>query len=347
MNSTLCFCQPTMPRALFSIWLHWPRLGLLARTNINYSRRVFPSWNPTQPEVSDLVIQHDPTTLARLPISKTEICKHFEATGNRKALRVIEQIPENNGFLDPLAVDRLMLTVHWEMQRLAEEFYHGHRVFHLLRTTIAAMRANGYTGPVRIVDVGCGIGYTIRWLAARTSLSKEGVDLTGVDLNSTLIREAARLAVAESLPCRFLHGDAFSADLRGQIYISTGVLHHFRGESLRSFLARHDSNATHAFIHYDFQPWLLAPVGSWFFHILRMRTRLARHDGVLSTARAYSAETLVQAARTAVPSLATGIYGAKIWNTPAPRVFHALVGFRRELVPQLKQSLGSKLGELR
>ena len=70
-------------------------------------------------------------------------------------------------------------------------------------------------------------------------------------------------------------------------------------------------------------------------------------DGVLSTARAHSAKTLTQAARIAVPSLATGIYGAKIWNTPAPRVFQALVGFRREMVPQLKRSLGSMLGELR
>ena len=334
-----------MQRPLFSVWRRRSQLVLLAQTNILYSRLVFPSWNPTQPEISDLVIQHDPKTLRRLPVSKEEIRKPFEATGNRKALRVIEGIPDRDGFLDPLAVDRLMLTVHWEMQRLAEEFYHGRRVFHLLRAIIAAMRANGYSGPIRIVDVGCGIGYTIRWLAARTNLPQEDVELTGVDLNSTLIHEATRLASVESLPCRFIHGDAFSADLRGQIYISTGVLHHFRGESLSSFLARHDSAATHAFIHYDFQPWLLAPVGSWFFHILRMRTGLARHDGVLSTARAYSAQTLVRAARTAVPSLAAGIFGAKIWNTPAPRVFHALVGFRRELVPQLKSSLGSMLGE--
>jgi len=308
---------------------------------------VFPSWNPAQPEISDLVIQHDPKTLERLPVCKSEIRKPFEATTNQKALRVIDQISDRDGFLDPTTVDRLMLTVHWEMQRLAEEFYHGHRVLKLLRATISAMRANGYNGLIRIVDVGCGIGYTIRWLAARSSLPQEGIELTGVDLNSTLIREANRLASVESLPCRFLHGDAFSADLRGQIYISTGVVHHFRGDDLAVFLAHHDADATHAFIHYDFQPWFLAPCGSWFFHIIRMRTPLARHDGVLSAARAHSATTLVSTARAAVFSLSTGIYGAKIWNTPAPRVFHALVGFRRKLIPQLKESLGSMLGELR
>jgi SAM-dependent methyltransferase len=307
---------------------------------------VFPSWNPLQPEISDLVVQHDPKTLERLPINKREILGIFENFSNRKAIHVIEQIPAKDGLLDPIAVDRIMLAVHWEMQRLAEEFYHGSRVFRILRAIVAALRSNGFAGPIRIVDVGCGIGYTIRWLAAHTSFASEGVELTGVDLNSTLIKEATRLADAESLPCRFFHGDAFSADLSGQIYISTGVLHHFRGKDLTTFLRWHDRTTTQAFVHYDFQPWLLAPFGSWFFHVIRMRTGLARHDGVLSTARAYNASTLVLAARNAVPSLASGIYGAKIWNTPAPRVFHALAGFRRELVPQLKAKLGNLLGEL-
>jgi SAM-dependent methyltransferase len=135
----------------------------------------------------------------------------------------------------------MMLTVHWEMQRLAEEFYHGHRVLRVLRATIGTLRSNGFAGPIRIVDVGCGIGYTIRWLAARTLLPQAAVELTGVDLNSALVKEANRLAAAEALPCRFFHGDAFSADLRGHIYISTGVLHHFRGEDLVAFLRRHDS----------------------------------------------------------------------------------------------------------
>src|SRR5262249_12925798 len=100
-------------------------------------------------------------------------------------------------------------------------------------------------------------------------------------------------------------------------------------------------------IHFDFQPWALAPFGSWFFHVIRMRTPLARHDGVLSAARAHTQQTLVFAARDGVRNLATGIYGAKIWNTPLPRVFHALVGLRPSLVPHIKAELGGMLGELR
>src|SRR5215475_1885887 len=299
-----------------------------------YSRLVFPSWNPSQPEISDLIVQYDAKNLARLPVSKAETLRVFEGFLNKNAVRVIEKIPSSNGLFDRAAVDRLMLTVHWEMQRLAEEFYHGNRVLRILRATIGAMRSNGFPGPIRIVDVGCGVGYTIRWLAAHTSLPAEKIELTGVDLNGTLVTEANRLARAESLPCSFFHGDAFSADLAGQIYISTGVVHHFRGDDLTAFLQQHDAEPTQAFIHFDFQPWALAPFGSWFFHVIRMRTPLARHDGVLSAARAHTQQTLVSAARSGVKNLATGIYGANVWNTRLPRVFHALVGFRPNLVRQ-------------
>jgi len=83
-------------------------------------------------------------------------------------------------------------------------------------------------------------------------LAEQGVELAGVDLNSALIKEAARLARAENLPCQFVHGDAFSPKHSGQIYLSTGVMHHFRGDSLVKFLHRHDQPAIRAFLHYDF-----------------------------------------------------------------------------------------------
>jgi hypothetical protein len=104
----------------------------------------------------------------------------------------------------------------------------------------------------------CGIGYNIGWLAAHTPRAAQGVELAGADLNSALIKEAARLARAENLPCQFVHGDAFSPQHSGQISLSTGVIHHFR----------HDQPEIHAFRHYDFQSSFLAPVGWRFFRAL-------------------------------------------------------------------------------
>lgn len=310
---------------------------------------MFPWWNPSQPEITDLIVQHHPHSLVRLPVRKDEVLSVFAGFRNRKAIRAIEALPANAGILDPKAIDRTMLAVHWEMQRLSQEFHHGARVWELLLAFIAAIRHSGFRGTLRIVDVGCGIGFIVRWLAAHIPLAAENVELLGVDLNSLLIREAQRLALAEKLPCRFVHGDAFSREHSGHIFISTGVIHHFRGGSLTEFLHRHDQPETFGFLHYDFQPWFLAPFGSWFFHVLRMRTRISRHDGVLSTARAHSAAALTDAARAGAPGLASGIYGAKIWGTPAPRVFHTLVGIRRPLIPEFTRQLGRRarrLGEL-
>jgi len=310
---------------------------------------VLAAWNPSQPEISDLIIQHDPATLERLPVRKNDVRSIFANLGNRKAIRVIDALPERDGFLDPAEIDRLFVVVHSEMQRLAEEFYHGGRVWELLQAVIAAIRATGVVANfdrLRVVDIGCGIGYTVRWLAARTPLAAQGVDLVGMDLNSVLIREATRLARAENLPCRFVHGDAFSPANSGHIYLSTGVLHHFRGNDLANFFCRHELHETQAFLYYDFQPSFLAGPGSWFFHVIRMRTALARHDGVLSAVRVHSAKTLVDAARAASPGFASGIYGRKIWRTPLPRVFHTLVGIRRPLIPEFRRALGHRVGRL-
>jgi 2-polyprenyl-3-methyl-5-hydroxy-6-metoxy-1,4-benzoquinol methylase len=310
---------------------------------------MFPAWNPAQPEITDLIVQHDSRTYRRVPVRKQELLEVFSRFRNRQAVRAVLALPEKDGFLDDREIDMLLLTVHWEMQRLAEEFYHGHRVWELLRCVIGSIRQAGVRETLRIADVGCGIGYTTRWLAAKAPLADYDLELIGMDLNSTLIREANRLASAERLPCQFLHCDAFSREHTSHIFLSTGVIHHFRGDALVQFLRRHEQPETQAFLHYDFQPWFLAPFGSWFFHQLRMRTAIARHDGVLSAARAYDGRTLTAAARAAVPRFAAGIYGAKIWNTPVPRVFHTLVGLRRNLVPGLRQQLGShasRLGEL-
>jgi SAM-dependent methyltransferase len=305
--------------------------------------------NPAQPEITDLIISHDATTLDRLPVHKNQVLDTFATFRNPQAIAAVRAIPARGGTLDPQAVDHLFLTVHWEMQRLAEEFFHGQRVFELLTVVLKALEANGIPRPLRVVDVGCGIGYIIRWLAARTNLASQGVELVGIDLNGTLIREASRLAAAESLPCRFLPGDAFSSSHAAHIYLSTGFVHHFRGDALHQLLERHDLPDTAAFLHYDFRPWALAPLGSWFFHALRMRTAIARHDGVLSTVRAYSGETLTAASRTVLPNFSSGIYGSAIWGTPLPRVFHTLVGLRRQLLPAFKNGLGVRairLGEM-
>src|SRR5215216_3846286 len=132
------------------------------------------------PEISDAIVSFDPITLQRKPVKKAEVMAQFRELRNHEAARIVQQVPERDGVLDPAAVDKLLVTSHCEMQRMSEEFQHGKRVAELLKPILNALREGGVNNPIRIVDIGCGTGFVIRWLAASGSLGDD-VELMGVD----------------------------------------------------------------------------------------------------------------------------------------------------------------------
>ncbi len=289
-------------------------------------------------EISDAIVCFDHETLERKPVFKTDLVKHFTTVKNRVAVKIVENIPERGDVLDEKAVDKLLITAHCEMQRISEEFQHGGRMAQILRPIIETLRGENSDKKIRIVDIGCGTGFVLRWLAATKVL--ENVELVGTDFNETLIREANRLADAENLDCKFIVGNAFGLKEAADIFISTGILHHFRGESLYELFKQQNQTDTLAFVHFDFYNSFFAPFGSWLFHAVRMRTPLARHDGVLSAVRSYKSDKLLEAARRTAPDFSTAIYGVKLWGLPIPRVFHSLVGIRHQYKNDFLKNLG-------
>lgn len=290
-------------------------------------------------EITDVLVAFDPETLARQPVAKHEVVDILRHAGQNRAAQLVERLPERDGMLDAHAIDRLLVHVHCELQRLSEEFQHGQRMADLLRPMLAALRQAGAPTPLRVLDVGCGTGYVMRWLARNGGMGEE-VELLGADYNAALIAEARRLANAEKLRATFLTANAFRLDQPATLLISTGVLHHFRGDELRAFFAGHASERTAAFIHFDFQPSWLAPIGSWLFHFARFREPIARHDGVLSAVRAHSGRTLLNAAKQGLPQFDTALYNTCLWGLPVPRPFHVLVGMRPALRGDFLKALG-------
>jgi 2-polyprenyl-3-methyl-5-hydroxy-6-metoxy-1,4-benzoquinol methylase len=252
---------------------------------------------PRPLEISDLIVRFDSTTLEQLPVRKSDVVAALAAAGDAGAARIVRRLPERAGYLDQDFVKHLLVAVHCEIQRLAEEFQHGQRMRSILAPLLDSMRGSS-SRPLRVVDIGCGTGYVLRWLARFGSLGP-GVDLVGMDFNGDLVEEAARLAAEESLAVRFEHGDALSRSERADVYISTGVLHHFEAERLADFFER--QRDAQAVVHFDFRPSRLARLGSWVFHQLRMRHPLSRHDGVASAVRAHDAETIMRSAREGLP----------------------------------------------
>lgn len=300
------------------------------------------------PEISDVIVDYDSDTLGRKPVKRDKAIEILEAVGNRRAADIVRCIPHRDGVLNGDAVDRLLLRSHYELQRISELMGHGRRVFDILQTIAATLAADGVE-TVRIVDVGCGTGFVVRWLAACSTFQGK-VELIGVDYNAAFIQEARRLAEMENLPCRFEVANGFTLDTPANILTSTGVLHHFRGAMLKEFFAQHGRGEAQAFAHFDFQPTPATPFGSWLFHEILMREPLARHDGVLSALRAHKAEVILSSAVEALPAYRCAIYGAQFWMLPVPRVLHCVVGLKPHLCSAFKTNLGvraSMLGEFR
>ncbi|MBZ5522717.1 MAG: hypothetical protein LAP21_10810 [Acidobacteriia bacterium] len=106
--------------------------------------------SPEQPEISDLIVDFDAESLARLPVNQGAVVERFLQMGNRRAARIVAEMPATDGYLDTLSVDRLLVRVNREMQRLAEEFHHGRRLQELLLPIIQVLRKRGFDAPIRV-----------------------------------------------------------------------------------------------------------------------------------------------------------------------------------------------------
>jgi SAM-dependent methyltransferase len=281
-------------------------------------------------EITDVLWSFDPHG-GRMPTAKDDAVATLRARGQTRAARIVDGMPADGAHLDAGAVDAVGLRVHYELSRLGEELQLGRRVAALV-TSLLRQAGLDSREPVRLVDVGCGLGHVLRSIAARGDLPPH-VELVGVDLNPVLTEEAERLAQVEGLGVRFVTGDAFDAgvvvdDGRRTIVVSTGLLHHLGDGELAGFFAAQARLGVAAFAHWDIAPCLWSTLGAWAFHRARMREPVSRHDGVLSARRAHPAETLLAAARNAAPHYRVEVREGSSWHPRALDVLRPIVGVR-------------------
>jgi SAM-dependent methyltransferase len=267
----------------------------------------------------------------RQPVMKADVVAALASRGQRHASRLVARMPAVGGVLEPAYVDALGHRVHCELQRLGEELQFGRRVAALLTPVVDRLRHDG-PDPVRVVDVGCGLGFVIRALAAGGDLG-DRVELVGVDLNPVLVQEATRLAAAEDLDCEFITGDALRPGIAAAqgprtIVISSGLLHHLPASDLQEFFAAQAALDVALFAHWDIAPCLWSTLGAWVFHRARMREPVSRHDGVLSARRAHPADVLLNAAQTGAPCYQNEVLEGGRWHPRALDVLRPIVGTR-------------------
>jgi SAM-dependent methyltransferase len=145
--------------------------------------------------------------------------------------------------------------------------------------------------PLRIVDVGCGYGDTLRRINAWAAKSRIDVTLTGIDLNPDAIR-AAREATSAEQRIDWMVGDALSDSFTGDtdVILSTLLTHHLPDPKIVRFLRWVEETAQRGWFINDLHR---QPVP---YHLFRLWARFSnlhafvRHDGPVSIRRSFVPE---------------------------------------------------------
>lgn len=251
-------------------------------------------------EILDVLWDTEMPSGDRLPVKKADARARLTDRDQHRAARLLDPLPvRKDGTLEEGPVDQIFLSVHLELARLSEFVHVPQRMAAELKPIVARLREEA-GGTIRVVDVGCGVGFDTRVLAATGALGPD-VEYVGLDFNSLLVDAAARLARAEDIPARFIHGDALDASLAiddpaRTIVMSSGVLHHIGRDALGGFFEQHRDLGVAGFAHFDPSPGFWTIAGGWMLHRTRMREPVSRHDGAVSMRRAFTAAELLTVA---------------------------------------------------
>jgi SAM-dependent methyltransferase len=144
-------------------------------------------------------------------------------------------------------------------------------------------------GPLRIVDVGCGLGDTLREVEQWARRRRLPVELAGIDINPHATRAAETEARAGESIC-WIAGDAYSYRPTAgiDIVISSLFTHHLADHEIIRFLAWMENTARAGWFISDLHRH---PVP---YHLFKLWSRLAgwhpfvQHDGPVSILRGFT-----------------------------------------------------------
>jgi len=146
-------------------------------------------------------------------------------------------------------------------------------------------------GPLRVVDVGCGYGDTLRRIDGWAKKRGIAVALTGVDLNPDAIR-AAREATPAAQRIEWVVGDALSDDTVGDfdVVLCSLLTHHMTNPQIVKFLGWMERTARRGWFVNDLHR---QPVPYHLFRLLARFTNwhpFVKHDGPVSIRRSFLVE---------------------------------------------------------
>ncbi len=144
--------------------------------------------------------------------------------------------------------------------------------------------------PLRILDIGCGYGDTLRKIYQWAQSQEIKVELTGIDLNPWS-KKAADFATAKGTKIRFITEDIFKHKVARpyHIIINSLLTHHLTEDELIKMIQWMTRHARYGWfindLHRHAAPYFFI---KYFVKVLRFN-RLIKNDAPLSVARAFIA----------------------------------------------------------
>jgi SAM-dependent methyltransferase len=147
------------------------------------------------------------------------------------------------------------------------------------------------SGPLRVVDVGCGYGDTLRKIDSWATSRGIPVTLIGIDLNPDAIR-AAREATPSTQRIEWIVGDALSDAATGEIdvVINSLLTHHLTDAQIVHFLRWMEQRTRLGWFINDLHR---QPIPYHLFHLLTRFTTwhpFVKYDGPVSIRRSFLIE---------------------------------------------------------
>ena len=165
------------------------------------------------------------------------------------------------------------------------------------------------SGPVSIVDIGCGRGDLLRRIWRLGERKQIALRLTGIDTD-LWSAPAARKATPSGMDIEYRTGDAFSTDVASDFIVCSHVTHHMTNGEIVALIRWLDAHARRGWfvsdLHRHFIPYFFAKLLLGLAPVNRM----VRNDGTVSVARAFTAQDWREILRQA------GVAGEVRWHFP-------------------------------
>ncbi len=189
--------------------------------------------------------------------------------------------------MDDLSLSDAELAVALNDIATVNKFLGGNKITVSGLKTLIAQHPEKETWTV--VDVGCGDGEVLRYVASKFKDFDKKIHFIGMDINEKSIKRArAKSKDCDNLEFRPKNILTINeGDIACDVILCTLTLHHFSDEQIAIFLKKFENLAGVGIVINDLQRSKLAYQLFKLFSSIFMKSDIARHDGKVSIARSF------------------------------------------------------------